>query len=277
MDPSRPGGLSPDEYDYYSDGAWYDAEYSLVISDIPYYAEAARRTAPGRILELACGTGRLTIPMAKAGASLLGVDLAPAMIAHANLKRERLSPDEQARLRFMVDDMRALRLGEQFDAVVLAFNTIMHMTEDADLAAVLETVRLHLKESGRFYFDLHAPHPATLLKNEPSARYEPQRIVDPRTGQAWVISENNSYDAKTQINTMRYYYQRLDEKGEKVGPEREQLLRLRVLFARELDRWLDLAGFAIVEEWDDYARTRPFSGEGTRRIGVAALKSRRAQ
>jgi SAM-dependent methyltransferase len=210
--------------------------------------------------------------MALAGARVTGVDVAPAMIAQANLKRERLDPSVQARLRFLVEDMRQLRLGSRFAGVVLAFNTIMHMTADEDLAAVLETVRAHLAPDGLFHFDLHAPHPSTLLKNEASARYAPQRIVDPRSGQAWVISENNSYDPKTQINTMRYYYQRIDAGGEPVGPEREQQLRLRVFFARELERWLHLAGFEIAEEWDDYARTRPFSGEGTRRIVTARAR-----
>jgi SAM-dependent methyltransferase len=261
------GGLTPEEFEYYADGAWYDAEYAPITADIPYYCGVAGRTR-GPILELACGTGRLTFPMVRTGSTVHGVDLAPAMIARANEKREKLSPADQARVGFRVADMRTVRTGAIYQAVILAFNTIMHMTGDEDLAAVLETVRAHLAPDGLFYCDLHAPHPATLLKGDPAGRYEPQEIVDPSGGR-WVITENNAYDARTQINTMRYYYRRLGADGIPFGPEREARLRLRVLFARELERWLHLAGLTIVEDWDDYARVRPFSGEGTRRIFAA--------
>lgn len=266
-----PGGLSPEELAYYADGAWYDAEYVHIRGDLAYYASVAAGTA-GRVLELACGTGRITLPMARAGGHVLGVDLSPGMIHEAERKRADMLPADRARLAFQVGDMRELRLGEQFGAVIIAFNTLMHMTSDEDLAGALETVRQHLAPDGLFHFDLYTPHPGLLLDRDPEGRHDPQEMVDP-AGVRYIVTENNLYDARSQINTLRFYYQRVDGEGLPTGAERCVSLRLRVLFPRELEHWLATAGFQIVEDWDDFEKTTTFSATGGRRI-IAAKRAR---
>ena len=164
--------------------------------------------------------------------------------------------------------MRTVRLSRSFDAVVLAFNTLMHMTSDEDLGGALETVRAHLRPGGLFHFDLHTPFPE-LLTRDPDARYDPQEMIDPKTGDRYVVSESNEYDARTQINRMYFYYQRVDRDGRPVGSEMRSVLELRVIFPRELDRWLFTAGFEVAGEWDDFDRSTPFSGKGGRRVVVA--------
>ena len=77
--------------DHYADGAWYDAEYVHIGGDIPYYEQVACET-DGPILELACGTGRLTFPMAATGVKVVGVDNSTAMLARAEAKRAALPP-----------------------------------------------------------------------------------------------------------------------------------------------------------------------------------------
>jgi SAM-dependent methyltransferase len=264
------GGLGPDEIEYYSDGAWYDAEYVHIGGDIAYWAKIAAE-ACGPVLELACGTGRLSIPMAQAGADVFGVDVAPGMIAQANKKRAQLDPEVQERLHFMIGDMRRLKLDRKFAAVILAFNTLMHMTRDADLEAVLATVKSHLGPEGLFHLEVHTPHPAVVPREDPQGRYDPQQMIDPRNGHRYVVSENNEYDPRHQINTMRFFYQRVDAAGSPIGQEWSRTLRLRVIFPRELDRWLESMGFRIVDDWDDFERTQPFTGQGGRRVLAARL------
>lgn len=255
-----------DSVEYYRDGARYDAEYVHIGGDIPYYVRVASETR-GPLLELAAGTGRLTIPMAEAARdAVVGLDLSPGMIARADEKRARLSPEVQGRLQFVVGDMRTVRLDRSFDAVVLAFNTLMHMTEDDDLAALLETVRAHLTDDGAFHLDLHTPYPSLMSQRDPAGRYDPQQLIDPRTRERWQVTENNAYDPRTQINTMSFFYRRVDGTGAPFGPESRMDLRLRVIFPRELDRWLYAAGFAVVGDWEDLARSQPFTGRGGRRV-----------
>lgn len=262
-----PGGINADAVHYYADGAWYDAEYIHIRYDVPYYVRVGTETK-GRILELACGTGRLTIPMIQAGAQVLGVDISEGMIAEANRKRARLPAGDQARVEFRVGDMRALRYPDKFEAVVLAFNTLMHMIDDDDLAATLETARAHLAPGGLFHLDLHTPFPQQEPR-DPSERYDPTQVIDPKTRQRWVVSEGSSYDARTQINTMKFYYQRVDQNGKTFGEEHARTLELRVIFPRELDRWLHQHGFEIVGDWDDLEREKPFTGTGGRRMVMA--------
>lgn len=254
--------------DYYADGEWYDAEYVHIGGDIPYYEQVALQTE-GKILELACGTGRLTLPMVKAGARVHGVDLSPGMLARAQNKRELLSPSERLRVSFQQGDMRSLRLNETFGAVILAFNTLMHMTEDDDLLATLQTARAHLEPQGLFHLDLHTPFPEINENRDPEGRYDPEEMIDPRNGDRYIVTENNQYDPRRQINEMRFYFQKVDREGYDLGPERCAVLKLRVLFPRELDMFLRLAGFDVLGDWDDFERSLPFSGGGGRRILMA--------
>jgi SAM-dependent methyltransferase len=259
-----------DPHDHYGDGAWYDAEYIHIRADVPYYARVAGETK-GAILELACGTGRLTIPMVRAGGTVHGIDRAPGMIARAEEKRAALPSFQRERLSFEVADMRTLRMERKFEAVVLGFNTLMHMISDDDLSAALETVRLHLLSGGRFYFDLHTPFPE-LLTRDPTKRYDPQEMIDPHGGERYVVTESNEYDARTQINRMYFFYQRVDRNGSPQGSEKRAVLLLRVIFPRELDRWLHTHGFEVVGDWDDFECKNPFSGKGGRRVVVARAR-----
>lgn len=254
------------DVDHYGDGAWYDAEYVHIGGDIPYYTRVAAET-PGSILELACGTGRLSFPMASTGRTVLGVDLAPPMIARAKEKRALLPPEEQERLHFVVGDLRDFRAGQTFAAVVLGFNTLMHMTSDADLEAALLTARVHLDPGGLFHLDVYTPLFDYLTRDE-GQRYDPQEMVDPK-GHRYIVTENNRYDPRTQLNTVYFYYQRVDREGRPIGPELRTVLQLRVIFPRELDRWLDQAGFEVVGDWDDLERRHAFSARSGRRVVMA--------
>ena len=253
--------------DHYGDGAFYDAEYVHIRGDIPYYERVAE-DAEGPILELACGTGRLSIPMAGRGVHVTGIDASPSMIAQAERKRADLPVLVQNRLRFVEGDLRTARLGQKFRAVVLGFNTLMHMVSDDDLQAALATVWDHLSDQGLFHFDLHTPFPE-LLARDPDARYDPQEMIDPHSGDRYVVTESNRYDPRSQVNHMSFYYQRVDRNGRPTGQELKSELALRVIFPRELDRWLHSSGFDVVGDWDDFERQTPFSGRGGRRVVVA--------
>jgi SAM-dependent methyltransferase len=250
--------------DHYGDGDWYDAEYVHVGADIPDIREWGRRVG-GPILELGCGTGRLTLPLAEVAPRVVGVDLSSPMIARARAKQAGLPPETAARLDLCVGDMRALDLGERFAGVLVGLNALMHMTTDADLWAALRTARRHLAPGGRLALDVFAPPPAAYGR-DPDARFDPQEMVDPRDGQRYVVTESSRYDPARQRHDLTFHYQPVSRDGRPEGPELRADLSLRVVFPRELDVWLRLAGLRIVGDWDDLAATRPFSGTGGRRF-----------
>ena len=266
---STDAGDSAKRIDHYADGAWYDAEYVHIRADIPLYSAVARE-AKGPILELACGTGRLTLPMAEAGATVTGVDVEASMLHQAEVNRRAARPEVQARLRFHRGDMRTLALDDRFDRVVLGFNALLHMLEDADLVAVLECGRRHLGPDGRFHLDIYIPYPS-MTERDPTGRYDPQQMIDP-FGQRWIVTENNRYDPRTQINYMRFYYRPVDANDRPIGAEIYTEIPLRVIFPRELDAFLAQAGLRVMAEFDDYGRTQPYTARAGLRVMELAAR-----
>ena len=126
--------LNSDLYDY---PALYDALLP-VGAHVPYYAELARQ-ASGHILELACGTGQLTVPLASAGLSITGLDLSEPML---NTARERAAT-AKVLVEYVLGDMRNFSLSRQFALIFIARNSLLHLHSTEDLLAAFAMVRRH--------------------------------------------------------------------------------------------------------------------------------------
>ena len=99
--------------------------------DLPLYvelAEAATREG-GQVLEVACGSGRVLVALARAGCRITGVDVSPHMLALAREKLMAAGPDVAARARLVQADMRSFELGEQFDMAFIAVKSFSYLGE----------------------------------------------------------------------------------------------------------------------------------------------------
>src|SRR6266850_6423331 len=121
---------------HYRDGRHYDLLNSDIVSDIPFYVEEAVR-AGGSVLELACGTGRLTIPIAQSGVSIVGLDQCPSMLARA---RAKASVGGIA-IPFVESDCRKFELERKFALIFMAFNSRQRLHDPASLEALFRSVR----------------------------------------------------------------------------------------------------------------------------------------
>jgi SAM-dependent methyltransferase len=154
---------SADFYDDLYEGKNYAAEADYVDGLIQKYVPGARS-----LLDLGCGTGRHAIEFAEKGYGVVGVDRSPEMIAKAHQHRDHLSPDIRERLTFQHGDIRDLRLGRQFEAIVALFHVVSYQISNDDLLAALATARAHLREKGVFIFDCwYGPG---VLTDPPNAR-----------------------------------------------------------------------------------------------------------
>lgn len=138
---------------YYADKGLSAAHYDVVTAadvrlagDLDIYAALA--APPARILELGCGTGRLAVPLARQGFSIIGVDLSAAMLAQANAKRATLPPAMSERLVFRRGDMTSLALGETFDVVICPFFTLAHVPAGAAWKNTFGVMAKHLRPQG---------------------------------------------------------------------------------------------------------------------------------
>lgn len=150
----------PEVRPYYSRRGLSAAYYDLVTEsdrtlDGDIEAYAALPPPGGEVLELGVGTGRVALTLAERGFQVVGVDLAPAMLAQAMAKRDACAPQVAARVELKLGDMTSLALGRTFDAVVCPFFALAHLPAGAAWRNAFETMRRHLRPGG--FAAVHLP------------------------------------------------------------------------------------------------------------------------
>lgn len=133
--------------------------------DLEFYLGLARQARPP-VLELGCGTGRLTIPIARAGVSIVGLDCDPDLLDVARCRSEGApSP------RWLRGDMRSLALGERFGLIFLPFRGFSYLLTPEDQRAALDSAFEHLLPGGQLALDVFNPSVLALLarSNRPPA------------------------------------------------------------------------------------------------------------
>ncbi len=226
--------------------------------DVGFFRDLALR-AGGPVLELGCGTGRVTVPLAEAGISLVGLDRSRPMLDVAEARRRSLPSDVRRRLRFVEGDMRDFRLGRRFGLVFAAFRVFMALPDPADQRATLATIRRHVRPGGLLALDLFDPRLDLLVDASRSIR-EIAEGRHPVTGRlVRVTAEERVNDLVHQRFTERWRFREIADDGTIVREESETLV-LRWTFRHELHHLLELAGFEPVAEYSDYAGAPPAYG-----------------
>ena len=245
----------------YRDGRHYDAMNRDIVADIPFYLEEAKR-AGGPVLELACGTGRLTIPIAQNGISIEGVDRSPSMLAQLRTKAEAAG----VRIPLTEADIRDFDLGRKFSLIFLGFNSMQHLHDYASQAALFANVRKHLLPSGRFAFDVFNPKIAFLAQSGGARKLE--REYDDPDGQGKIAMEQMLvYDDAAQVSRIRWYFTRSGPNGEEEKDFRVEELSLRCFYPQELDLLVRSQGFEIVERFGNFER-KPFGSGDMKQVVI---------
>lgn len=237
----------------------YDWENAGVVADLDFWTGVLDRHRPARVAELACGTGRLTFPMAEAGLGydptfrIVGLDYSPEMLALARIKLEGASDAVRSSVEFVEGNMRDLPLEGQFDLIFCGFNSFAFLHALDDQLACLSAVRDHLAPGGLFALDLVVPHLAYLEEAEspvPLVRIEVDGI-QPAPGVARVRrSYADRYNAATQAIATSYEHEVYFENGRQDRWIDD--LTWRMIFPRELELLLRVAGLAPLERHGSY-------------------------
>src|SRR5512134_2581865 len=147
--------MTEDNLVEYSDPQIYDLENSTFEPDGPFLLEIARKSG-NPVLELGCGTGRLTIPMAQAGVEITGLDIVPGMLELARQKASGLD------IQWVLADARTFRLNRTYRLIFESGSVFAHMLTRPDQEAFLARVREHLDDEGLFVFGSWFPGPDLL-------------------------------------------------------------------------------------------------------------------
>lgn len=247
----------------FDDAALYDFEYRCRRADINFYRRLAQdRTqfAPtGPILDLACGTGRLLLPLLRDGHMVVGLDRSASMLAAARRRVARLSASRRARCLLLRADLRGFALRPRFALAVAAFHSVQHIYAEADLRRFLRATRACLVPGGWLAFDVLPPDPAWLGR-DPSRRWGRTVFRHPVSGQRLVYTNNHRFDSRRRVLHMRLYYQPIDEHGRPSGPERVVRLCHRQMEPALVKGLLARTGFRLLACFGGFDG-RPLDGE----------------
>lgn len=237
-------------WDDYAD--YYDWENAQTVGrrDIAFWSAFARgapaRPAGGRapILELGCGTGRVAIPVAKDGATVIGIDRSESMLARgrARVRKARVG----ARVRLVRGDIRQLPFPDKtFPLVMAPYGILQSLLDERVLAATLKDVRRVLTRQGTFGLELVADLPAW----EEYSKHTSLRGKRGPNGKPIVLIESVTQDRRNHIT--RFEQEFVEGRG-KSATRKKFTLAFRTLSVPQMVQRLEKAGLEVSTLLGDY-------------------------
>ena len=257
--------------------AFYEGDYEAAgyHHDIPFYVELAReaaRRSDGPVLELGCGTGRVLLPIARAGIEVVGVDASPGMLERLRGRLAEEPEEVRRRVRLLAGDVRSVRVpgGEGAFALVTApFRVAQHLLTLEDRRAWLRTAAHHLRRDppGHLVFDVFQPD-YEQIADSPVVSVDVDRL-DPETGRR--IRRVSRADHHPEIQTLDVTFEWLvAEPGGEERTERAIETTVRWYTHGEIECLLALEGFEVTDVWGDFEGT-PFGPDAEDQVVRAQL------
>jgi len=225
--------------------------------DYLFYLNWFKKNNPGKVLELCCGTGRLTIPLYENGINITGVDNSITMLTEA------VSKSKGKNITYIQGDMRDFNIEEKYDAIFIPFNSIHHLYFNEDVIKTFATVKNHLNLKGWFLLDFFNPNIRYICENE----NKKTKVVEYTTedGRNVVINQNMKYEDYTQINRITWEYI-INGKFSSI-----ENMDMRMFYPQELDYYLISNGFDIVNKYGDFDQSQ-FTENSSKQIYICQMK-----
>lgn len=246
---------------------FYDSIYSYVREDIPFYVREAEQ-AGGPVLELGCGTGRVTIPIARAGVDVVGLDNSDAMLDAAKRKVSRIEGGH-GKIVLRLEDMRNFDLNRTFPLIFIPFRGFLELLTVEDQIECLASVKRHLTPGGRLIFNIFAPDPQMLVEDEDAA-FHLRDVTDPETGHTFVIWQQTKIDDFHQVLSVRLMVDDLDRTG---AVERRFYCDYQLRYAHRIEilHLLARCGYEVEELYGGFDYS-PFEEESGEMVWVARVQ-----
>jgi len=235
----------------------YDAipDFGLLYDSVPLYAARQdvgfyldeAKAAGDSVLEVGCGTGRILLPIARAGSRITGIDGSKQMLERCRAKVAAEPAAVQSRVKLAQHDMRDFNLGEKFALIIAPFRVVQHLTTIDDQLRFLATVARHLAPQGRLSFDVFNPRFDLLVGADGVEREDTpeQRLPDGRTfRRTYRVARVRWMDQVSEAELIYY----VD------GERYVQAFEMRWYLAAELRNLLARAGFHVRAIYGDFAR-----------------------
>lgn len=235
------------------------AFYDALNSDVDYsayleYICANTDINSAKVLDLGCGTGDMSILLSKKGASVIGLDNSPEMLALASHKAEKAHAD----VFYTCQDMTSFSTGHTYDVVISTFDSLNYVTTKAGLLRAFSSVARELKENGLFLFDMNSEYKFKEIYSDNSYVLEAEGIFC-----AW----QNFYDEKSKLCDF-YINIFAEDNGAYKRFYEEQTEKMFTL--TEIKSCLKKAGLRFVDVFSDFDKSE--INEKTERYYIIAEK-----
>lgn len=250
----------------YDNAGRYDLLYAHFTDDLRFYdgiastLRDAQKPESLRICDLACGTGRVTLPLARRHptATLCGVDNSAVQL---DLARRRAADEGIENVDWINDSMETVVTSARYDLAICALHSLEHLTEESLVDRFFVNLRERvLRPGGFFAFALHLPDPA-YLNRDPDAL---ERVGEYGEGEErFVLYEQASYDNAAQLLSLNWFFE------PSIGDVTKSSYELRLFYPREIRRILKQHGFRIDGVYGWYDQT-PLTGRSGSQVILAA-------
>lgn len=238
------------------EGEWYAELYDpwnmqhWGERDIPFWQELAQESGAS-VLELACGTGRISIPLARTGLQMMGLDLCESMLNIARRKLVKETAEVQARLQLLKGDMRNFSLNERFGLIFIPFRSFQALLTQGDQRACLECCAHHLKPEGRLGINVFNPRFSLIAT--PGGKDFDFGSTELPDGGSLRHTAHCDYDPFNQrlLGQMKYEISHPDGRTEL----REGQLELSFFFRNEMRWLLEACGFEVEATYGYFDRS----------------------
>jgi SAM-dependent methyltransferase len=256
---------------------WADAQLASLYDvfsfdgDLPLYLELAKAQG-GRVLEVACGSGRVLVPLVRGGCDVIGVDISPHMLA---LTRQKLDAELPlaGSARLVQADMREFELAERdLDLAIVAVKSVAYLTEREDQLRCLSRIAAHLRPGGLLAIDFMHPRPDWVGAPTGSMRDDLLQRVPGRGFTLSRVESVVSTDLARQVRVIRSIYELIDDHGA-VIEKRFVEWPYRWTYRFEAEHLLERAGFDVEAVYGGYQR-EPFASESAAMLFLARTPAR---
>jgi ubiquinone/menaquinone biosynthesis C-methylase UbiE len=218
---------------------YYDLDFAEGDNaEIDCYINFARRTG-SPVLELGVGTGRIAVPLAKVGFSVVGLDISPNML---QIARSKLAGMAETDLRLIEADITDFRLEERFALVLIPLNGFYHLRDKEAQLSTLNRVWEHLREEGLLILDVFNPDVVMMAEQERELAVEWTK-TNPANGRTVTKLSSFTVDRSRQTQQLTFFY---DEIGDDTIVRRTvTTFDLRYMFRYEAESLLEQSGFVV--------------------------------
>ena len=236
----------------------YDLEHEGDDEDIEFYTRLVRQLRPRRVLELASGSGRVTIPLAAVAEELnlqiVGLEIAPPMLREAERKKAELGPAAVDRVDFTEGDIRTWRSEDPFDLIISPCSSLSHLLTIDDQLDTWRTAYRNLVPGGRFIADLAMPNLtvyAESMQTPPRTTLEIDiDTSDPETGTRLLRYKTTRYKPHEQRAEIRFLYDKFP--GGRQVDRYVSDFECHVYYPREVELLFRCTGFELESSYGNY-------------------------